>query len=819
MKKPPVTIGITCFNDESFVRQCLESALNQDYPNLEVIVVDDCSTDRSWQIIHEYRDRVQAIRHESNSGGYLTGRREVIAAAAGDYVGHLDADDYLEPDFVSRHVEAFQTDPGLDWVAGNLNLVDADGHRTDRWDYRDFPTEPLAGLRRGYQTASVPVPKNGLFSLRFLRENSLDWYELPNTANGSDAFTCIKYLECNPKIRLIPYFGMNYRIHGNNRCGRVIERVKMTIDLKEYYLSRHNTLVYLYHPDLLRYPVGSDDYQALKYCLVALDFYRTLRDFSVPPQFAGGSTASEIEEAVVLFHEPIRRYAARSLDLSGRFRRDLETVLDAIGRPPAEKTPETGLDPAGCERYRQALERNPSSIRALNGLAECLFENGRPNEAQEYAATALRLAPQDPRTLNNAGVIAFACGRYAEAEILFKRALAADYDSADGHYNLCELWGTVARHFRPDPQRTHDLLRTVRWIGQYDPDHSRNRLMIENHKLRDSVLAKYKNRYSGSGRRILLHRPSNGALKYLMDSWAQVLNYSGIETRVLDWGEKTAPCFEEFRPDVFVTVADPAYMAQLDNDFIKRYRRREKLTIAHISTFEHEYPPFDLLLTFHLDPSRDPRMAANPHPLVSLPFGINPLLHYMRPGRDIWDYFFVGTNSPRKIERTKDYLLPIVQRYRGILAGTKWNIGIGELPIRDAAELYSYATIYPNYSTPRHMTEFNEVNERTFIIPACGGFELMDSPAALSELFDDDELAAADSPEQYLDMFEYYLHNPDKRLPVIERGMRRVYRDHTLFGVLDRLLGQLGIDTSSRDDATTDAGLQDRNAALNAPRT
>ncbi len=796
---PLVTIGITCYNDARYVTRCLESVFAQTHDNLEVIVVDDCSTDDSVAHIQKYGDRVRLIEHVRNSGGYMTGRKEVIAAATGEYVCHLDADDFLQPDFVERHVAAFAADQQLDWVAGNLIIVDAEGKQTDRWDYRDFPTDPLNGLRRGFLTASVPVPKNGLFSLRFLRENGLDWYQLPRTANGSDAFTCVKYLECNPKISLIPYYGLNYRIHGTNRCGNPVERIKMTVDLKEYYVERYSIMVYLPHPDLLRHQFGSEEYLAVKYYLLAVEFYRTMREFRVPEQFRSPRTDREIQANLGLFHEPIVRYAERSLSNSGRYERELTAVLLAIGHSPSgRKAPSVQGKPVteeGGNRvpdWQRVVSEAPMSLEAHNGLAEAHYQAGELEQAQRHASAAMQIAPHDPHTLNTAGVVAFSSGMHAEAEVLFKRALAGDPEFADARYNLCELWGQVLHRFVPDAQRRRDLLKAVRWLSEYAPDPSRLALLRESTQLREDLLAAYKNRWQRMGLRVLLHRPSNGALKYLMDSWAEVLTYAGVQTRLINWGERTAPVFEQFRPDVFLTVADPNYMAQLDYEYIMQYRKNTGLLIGHITTFEHEFPSCDFLVTFHFDPSRNARMQVTETPLVSLPFAANPLQHYMRPGVEVWDYFFVGTNSPRKVACTKAYLLPLVRRYSGVLAGANWDMGLGELSVQEAAVLYNFARIYPNYSTPRHFDEYNEVNERTFIIPACGGFELMDNPVAIRELFTGEELAIADSPAQYREMFDHYLRHPEERLPIVRAGMRRVYREYTLFHVLERLVSQIG---------------------------
>lgn len=313
-------------------------------------------------------------------------------------------------------------------------------------------------------------------------------------------------------------------------------------------------------------------------------------------------------------------------------------------------------------------------------------------------------------------------------------------------------------------------------------------LLDENRRLRKDLLSKYAQIYIESGSKILLHCPDNGALKYLMESWCGVLNYMGAETVLLNFGENCCEACRRFKPNVLITVADFDYVKWLDMGYLKRYKASHGLRFGYISTFSgYPYTLGDFLITFHLDPARVPIMAKTDLPLLSLPFAINPLHHYMRQAKESWDFFFVGTNSPLKMQETRDYLLPIVRKYKGILAGKGWGVGLGEMSVGQAAPFYNCARIYPNFHCKGQHEEFNELNERTYIIPACGGFELVDNPTALSELFKPDEMAAAQSPAEYHEMFEWFLNHPEERLPYIQKGMRRVWKDYTLFHVLTRL--------------------------------
>ena len=97
-----VSILIPCFNAEQWIGQAIDSALAQTYPNREVIVVDDGSSDGSLAIIRGYGDR---IRYETgpNRGGNRT-RNRLLELAEGAWLQYLDADDYLMPDKIERQV-------------------------------------------------------------------------------------------------------------------------------------------------------------------------------------------------------------------------------------------------------------------------------------------------------------------------------------------------------------------------------------------------------------------------------------------------------------------------------------------------------------------------------------------------------------------------------------------------------------------------------------------------------------------------------------------------------------------------------------------
>jgi glycosyltransferase involved in cell wall biosynthesis len=99
---PVVSIAIPCFNSARWLGQAIESALAQTWPEKEVIVVDDGSTDGSADVARQFGDRIQLIVTENRGGNRA--RNSAWQAARGEWVQFLDADDYLEPEKIARQL-------------------------------------------------------------------------------------------------------------------------------------------------------------------------------------------------------------------------------------------------------------------------------------------------------------------------------------------------------------------------------------------------------------------------------------------------------------------------------------------------------------------------------------------------------------------------------------------------------------------------------------------------------------------------------------------------------------------------------------------
>jgi glycosyltransferase involved in cell wall biosynthesis len=115
---PLVSIVVIAYNEEKHISAAIESALNQTYENIEVIVVNDGSTDNTLAMASQYEPRIKLIT-QKNSGGCSSPRNTGLKLASGRYVAFLDADDILVPERIQIQVDLFSEYKSICMVIGN----------------------------------------------------------------------------------------------------------------------------------------------------------------------------------------------------------------------------------------------------------------------------------------------------------------------------------------------------------------------------------------------------------------------------------------------------------------------------------------------------------------------------------------------------------------------------------------------------------------------------------------------------------------------------------------------------------------------------
>ncbi len=184
-----VSVITSCFNREHTIRESIESVLSQDYQDIEYIIIDGASTDKSVDIINEYKGIIASFISEPDSGMY-EGINKGIRQATGDIIGLLHSDDVLyAPNTISHIVERFE-ETGADVVYGDGLFVDHNNLKKviRRWISGQYnkskikmgwlPLHPTVYIKKdcfdqiGYYNESFKIAADSDFLIRCFYKNN-----------------------------------------------------------------------------------------------------------------------------------------------------------------------------------------------------------------------------------------------------------------------------------------------------------------------------------------------------------------------------------------------------------------------------------------------------------------------------------------------------------------------------------------------------------------------------------------------------------------------------------------------------------------------
>lgn len=217
MNSPKVSVVIPVYNAEKYLRQCLDSVINQTLQDIEIICVDDGSMDNSLNILNDYAEKDSRIRIATQKNLHAgVARNHGLSLAAGEYIHFLDSDDWIEQnayEILVQQIEQTHADVCIcfyekfDNISGEKTKI---AHRLKAKEYccvTNFQKNPRHFLY------NAVVPWNKIYKREFLLKNNISFDDL---ICSNDRSFYIHVLLCAKKIAIIDEYLIHYRVNNNS---------------------------------------------------------------------------------------------------------------------------------------------------------------------------------------------------------------------------------------------------------------------------------------------------------------------------------------------------------------------------------------------------------------------------------------------------------------------------------------------------------------------------------------------------------------------------------------------------------------------------
>lgn len=221
-----VSVVIPCYNQAHFMEETVQSVLNSTYASIEIILVNDGSTDNTEEVARQLQNKFENVSYyyQKNSGPSVA-RNHGIRQANGVYILPLDSDDLISADYISEAVRAFEADEQVKVVYCEAEKF---GEKSGKWNLKPFSPALLAR-------------DNMIFVSALFKKK--DWekcggYSEDMIWGREDWEFWIKMLKDGGKVVKLPITGFYYRIrHNSRRKGMTSERKRKIIA----YINRHHS--------------------------------------------------------------------------------------------------------------------------------------------------------------------------------------------------------------------------------------------------------------------------------------------------------------------------------------------------------------------------------------------------------------------------------------------------------------------------------------------------------------------------------------------------------------------------------------------------
>lgn len=236
--KDLISVIIPVYNGENDIKKCIDSVINQTYKNLEIIIINDGSTDNTFKILKEYKNKYgdKLVVIDQKNKGQAIARNNGIKKSTGKYITFLDADDYLKKDFIY----ILHKNIGLNdfIVSGYIRTM------KDQILFKKIPSNNEWAKFKFVSTCAKLYRKDFIIKNKIL---------FPTIRIGEDVYFTMKALSYTNKVKILDYAGymnesneksITHTINKNNKESIITILNKIENELDENYISIDNKLFF-----------------------------------------------------------------------------------------------------------------------------------------------------------------------------------------------------------------------------------------------------------------------------------------------------------------------------------------------------------------------------------------------------------------------------------------------------------------------------------------------------------------------------------------------------------------------------------------------
>lgn len=208
---PLITVVMPAYNSATYLETAVSSIQNQTYSNLELIVVDDGSTDDTFKLVKKIArndKRIQVFQNKTNCGVASTANK-AIKKAKGKYIARMDADDIAKPNRLKKQISYLLEHPDVVAVGNQCHVIDKNGKKIGK---KTFPTTTAQIKKMMFRFFPLQQPTL-MVNTNILPKNFV-WYQ-EGLTSAEEHELLYKFLKYGEVVNL-PDFLLNYRVHTNS---------------------------------------------------------------------------------------------------------------------------------------------------------------------------------------------------------------------------------------------------------------------------------------------------------------------------------------------------------------------------------------------------------------------------------------------------------------------------------------------------------------------------------------------------------------------------------------------------------------------------